>query len=93
MFRVLGVYNFALASKMSLVKKMQALYYIDQGVFDTIEALILLFDPFKKKISCSFWFKWEQKNLLLKFINFYSLLLQNIDENLSIFHAIKGNLD
>ena len=29
--------NSALASKMSQIKKMKALYYINQGVFDTIE--------------------------------------------------------
>ena len=38
--------NSALASKMSQIKKMKALYYINYGVFNTIEALIFLNDPF-----------------------------------------------
>ena len=38
--------NSALASKMSQIKKMQVLYYINYGVFNTIEALFFLFDPF-----------------------------------------------
>ena len=38
--------NSALASKMSQIKKMKALYYIIYGVVNTIEALIYLFDPF-----------------------------------------------
>ena len=37
--------NSALVSKMSPIKKMKALYYINQGVFNTIQAFFL-FDPF-----------------------------------------------
>ena len=40
------VFNSALASKMSQIKKMKALYQINYGVFNTIEALIFLFGSF-----------------------------------------------
>ena len=32
---------------MSQIKKIKALYYINYGVFNTIEALIFVFDPFR----------------------------------------------
>ena len=38
--------NSTLASKMSQIKKMKALYCINYGVFNTIEAIIFLLDPF-----------------------------------------------
>ena len=38
--------NSAIVSTMSQIKKMKAIYYINQGVFNSIEALIFSFDPF-----------------------------------------------
>ena len=36
----------ALDCKMGQIKKMNSLYYVNQGEFNTTEAIIFLFDPF-----------------------------------------------
>ena len=59
-------------------------------LFNTIEALIFLFDPYqilraeiKEIILFGFWFKREQENLLLKFTDLYEKEMRTISTNLA----------